>query len=207
MTAGSGIVAAGNVRDFFRESVHQAVDNQGVQADDHTVHYVVNLLTLFTRADELYADGAAGRGLPALAHMLREAVDAEDAAEQERGLQRLGDMALFIAGFFPDALARRPVDVDYYIRMGGGAYGTLAERVRRSPRRGVFGKVFEELGEKFDRFVDVIGEVSDAGRVHSPADTLRIYEVWMKTGSERLRRKLGELGIVPIAGSASRSRH
>ncbi len=207
MSAPSGIVAAGNVRDFFRETVHQAVDNQGVQADDHTVHYVVNLLTLFTRADELYADGAPGRGLPALALLLREAVDAEDPAVQERGLQRLGDMALFIAGFFPDALARRPVDVDYYIRMGGGAYGTLAERMRRSPRRGVFGQVFEELGEKFHRFVDVIGEVSDAGRVHSPADTLRLYEIWMKTGSERLRRKLGDLGIVPVANAVTLSRH
>lgn len=207
MSGGPSIVAAENVRDFFRETVHRAVENQGVDADDHTVHYVVNLLTLFTRADELYADGAPGRGLPALALLLHQAVDAEDPALQERGLQRLGDMALFIAGFFPDALARRPVDVDYYIRMGGGAYGTLAERVSRSPRRGVFGKVFAELGEKFDRFVDVIGEVSDSGRGHTPADTLRLYEVWMKTGSERIRRRLRDLGIVPISASLSRAQH
>lgn len=204
---GAGIVPADNVREFFRESVEQAVSNQRVEAGDHTVAYVVNLLTLFTRADELYPDGAPMRGLPALAKLLRAAVDSDDPAVQARVLQRLGDLALFIAGFFPDALARRPVDVDYYVRMGGGAYGTLAERVRGSRRGRALGPVFEELGEKFPIFVDVIGEVSDTGRVHTQADILRIYEVWVKTGSARLGRKLGELGIQPPAASVSRAHH
>ena len=47
-------------------------------------------------------------------------------AERERGLQRLGDVSLFVAGFFAHSFARKLIDIDYHIAMGGQAYGTLA---------------------------------------------------------------------------------
>ena len=92
MTAACGIVAAGNVRDFFRESVHQAVANQGVKADDHTVHYVVNLLTLFSRSEEFFEDYGESYGLRPLALMMADAAEARSAAERNYALQRIGDV-------------------------------------------------------------------------------------------------------------------
>ncbi|MEJ2514840.1 MAG: hypothetical protein P8080_05170 [Gammaproteobacteria bacterium] len=198
------ILPSANVREFFRESVDEALSRQRVRAEDHTVHYVVNLLTLFARAEELYEDRS---GLRPLASMLGEAVEAPTETERDRAMQRLGDVALFVAGFFPDYFARRCVDVDYYIRMGGSAYSWLAERSRQSVQVRAFGQVFAELSEKFGQFVEVIGEVSEQGRSYTDADIMRLYELWLRTGSARASRRLRELGVEPTEGASSRLTH
>ena len=203
-SASGRIMPSTNVREFFRDSVDEALSRQKVRADDDTVHYVVNLLTLFARAEELYEDQA---GLRPLAAMLGEAAEAPTAAHRERAMQRLGDVALFVAGFFPDYFARRCVDVDYYIRMGGSAYSWLAERARQSAQVRVPGQVFAELSEKFGQFVDVIGEVSEQGRSYTPADIMRLYELWLATGSARASRRLRELGVQPTEAASSRATH
>lgn len=207
MTTSNGgrrILPSHNVREFFRECVDEVIARQRVEAGDHTVHYVVNLLTLFSRAEELYEEGD---GLKPLAAMLRDAVDAPSDPHRDRAMQRLGDVALFVAGFFPDYFARRSVDVDYYIRMGGSAYAWLAGRARHSTQVRAFGGIFAELGEKFGAFVEVIGEVSEQGRTYTPADIMRLYELWLRTGSARASRRLKELGIQPPASGTSLRTH
>jgi hypothetical protein len=198
------VVASPNVRAFFKESLGEALTRQKVEAEDHTVHYIVNLLTLFTRSEELYGDTPPGRPIPPLARMLAEAVDAENDRDRDRQLQRLGDVALFMAGFFPDFLARKPVDVDYYIRMGGAAYGSLADRASPSPRQDAFGAVFAELADKFAAFVDAIGEIADLGRRYTSRDIIRLYELWLATGSRRARTRLDALGVQFVAVSPAR---
>lgn len=70
-----------------------------------------------------------------------------------------------------------------------------------------FGSIFNELAEKFPVFVDVLGEISDLGRSYTPSDVLRLYELWIRTGSARADRRLKELGVQTFAGSASRAAH
>lgn len=208
-TAGSRrrIVRSVNVQEFFRDSLDAAIARQKIEADDHTVHYVVNLLALYTRADELYDDVPTGRRLPPLATLFAVASEARSAQERYQALRRLGDLALFMAGFFPDALARRPVDVDYYIRMGGCAYGTLASTPPATTRQRAFASVFGELAGKFGEFVEAIGEIAERGRRYTPRDILRLYERWLATGSERTRQRLDELGVQLSPATASRTSH
>jgi hypothetical protein len=202
------IIPSHDVREFFRDSVGEALSRQSVQAEDHTVHYVVELLAGFTRSEDFHEAGQQGaRTLRPLALMLSDAVDAPTEADRDRAMRRLGDVALFVAGFFPDAFARRSVDVDYCIRMGGTAYSWLAERARYSAQVRAFGGIFSELSEKFAAFVEVLGEISDQGRSYTSADVLRLYELWVRTGSARADRRLRELGIQPLAGSVSRAEH
>jgi hypothetical protein len=203
------IIASRNVREFFRDSVGEALSKQSLTAEDHTVHYVVELLTGFTRAEEFHEAGqhSRARTLRPLALMLKDAVDAPTEADRDRAMRRLGDVALFVAGFFPDTFARRSVDVDYCIRMGGTAYSWLAERARYSAQVRAFGGIFSELSEKFAMFVEVLGEISDLGRSYTPADVLRLYELWVRTGSARADRRLRELGIQPVSGAVSRLEH
>jgi hypothetical protein len=199
-------VASPNVREFFKDSVGTALERQQVVADDHTIHYLVNMLTLFTRADELFADAPEGRRLPPLATLLAAAVEAPSARDSDRALQRLGDVALFMAGFFPDFFARRPVDVDYYIHMGGAAYSTLADRTRSVSHGRALAETFAELADKFAAFVDVIGEIADLGRRYTPRDILRLYELWLATGSPRARLRLDALGV-QVSPNAGTARH
>jgi hypothetical protein len=187
--------------------VDEALTRHSVDADDHTVHYVVNLLTLFTRADDFYGDVPAGKGLPPLARMFADASEAESDVDRDRHLQRLGDVALFMAGFFPDYFERKPVGVDYCIRRGGAAYGTLAERSKQMIRRRALADIFEELAEKFGMFVDVLGEIADLGRRYTSSDVLRLYDLWLTTGSRRARARLDALGVPSAVATSEPSRH
>jgi hypothetical protein len=132
--------------------------------------------------------------MPPLVNLFANAVEASTAAERERALQRLGDISLFIAGFFAHGFARRLVDIDYHIAMGGRAYGALADALARGPRR-VLATVYAELAAKFQPLVDALGEISDAARTYTQADALRLYEIWLRTGSARARGLLAQLGV------------
>lgn len=196
-----------NLRDYFRESIDTAIDNQGVNVDDHAAHYVVNLLTLFSRSEELYEEQGDCYGLKPLALMLVDATDANSTEERNFSLQRIGDVALFIAGFFADSLAHKLVDIDYYIHMGGNAYGSLSDETRGTVRGRALGGVYEELAQKFPIVVDVLHEVRDNARDSTDVDVLRTYEIWLRTGSNRAKALLRQQGVIPISNSVSRVRH
>src|SRR5512138_2340732 len=89
------VVAVPNLREFFHDSMQKALRNQKVDVDDHTEHYVVNVLTMFARSEELYEQTAEGTRLKPLAHMLADASEATTTDQRERALRRLGDVSLF----------------------------------------------------------------------------------------------------------------
>ena len=122
-------------------------------------------------------------------------------------MKRLGDVALFISGVFADSLNRKLVDVDYYIAMGGNAYSYLSDNSRNAVRWQVFSDVFDELANKFTLFVDVLGEVCEQAHFNRDTDVMRLYEIWMRTGSKRAQQRLQKLGIQPIHASLSQQKH
>jgi hypothetical protein len=200
------VIAVNNLQEFFRDALNAAMSHQKLSVRDHTEHYVVNLLTLFSRSDALYETTQRGPRLKPLVVMLADALEAPTASERNRGLQRLGDVALFIAGFFAGSFARKLVDVDYHIAMGGRAYGSLADSLVRGPERSL-ADVFAELAQKFQRLVDALNEVSELSYTHTARDILRLYEIWMKTGSRRAQMLLRRLGVEPTAAAVTRFQH
>jgi len=201
-----------SLKEFFRDALHDALSHQHVAVEDQTEHYVVNLLTLFSDANALFEkDGGDAKTeqrsrLKPLAVMLGEALEAPTHEARFRGLQRLGDVSLFIAGFFSAGFARKLVDIDYHIAMGGRAYGTLADNAGPA-RAQVLRRVFAELAAKFTPMVDALNEISETSYQHSDRDRLRLYELWVKTGSERSRGLLRKLGIEPAPAARSLIAH
>ena len=198
------VVAVPNLREFFHDSVQKALRNQRVDVDDHTEHYVVNVLTMFARSEELYEQTPEGVRLKPLAHMLADAAAAQSAQQRDETLRRLGDVSLFIAGFFAQIFSRKLVDVDYHIAMGGRAYGTLAENMRGTLRGQAYAALFLELAGKFQRLVDVLNDVAEMAYTHTDKDILRLYEIWLKTGSPRAFSILQRLGVAPVQVGARR---
>lgn len=197
----SSAIAVMNLREFFHDSVQQALKHQHVDVEDQTEHYVVNVLTTFARSEALYESAGESTGLPPLVNMLSAAMEAPTPEQRNQLLQRLGDVSLFVAGFFAHSFARKLVDIDYHIAMGGRAYGTLADSMR-AVRRQAFAGVYAELAGKFQRMVDVLNDVAEMARPATDKDVLRLYEIWLKTGSPRARRLLSQLGVAPVAVSA-----
>lgn len=192
----TAIIATQNVRDYFAQSVNSAISHQRIDAMQPTTDYVVDLLVSYTRSERLFETTPDGKRLTPLAMLYFEALQAESPAARNRSLQRLGDLALFITGLFADSLHRKLVDVDYYIAMGGNAYAYLADNVRSG--EAVTRDVFEELSAKFVNFVDVLMEVAEQARPACQSDVLKLYELWVKTGSQRAAGQLRNMGIVPM---------
>jgi hypothetical protein len=201
------LVAVSSLREFFRDAFHAASEHQHLDIDEQAEQYVVNLLTMFSRADALYERTPEGLRIRPLAHMLADALEAPTAAARHRGLQRLGDVSLFIAGFFARSFARKLIDIDYHIAMGGNAYSSLADTLQRSFSGRSVAPVYAQLAGKFQGLVDALNEVSDMSHRHSDADVLRLYEIWMKTGSPRARGLLKQLGVEPVMVAGARREH
>jgi hypothetical protein len=191
-----GVLTVANLREYFHGELQGALAHRHVEVEDQTEQYIVNLLTLFARSEQLFERTPEGVRLKPLAHMLAASLEARTSAERERALQRLGDVSLFVAGFFAHSFARKLVDIDYHIAMGGGAYGTLAAGLAHT-RRQVLARVFAELAAKFLPVVEALGEIADSARQYTQADVLRLYEIWLKTGSTRAQSLLRQLGVEP----------
>src|SRR5450432_3704049 len=173
--AGS-VVAVTSLREFFRDAFHAASEHQHLAMDENAEAYVVNLLTMFSRADALYERTPEGLRIKPLARMLAESLEAPTASARQRSLQRLGDVSLFVAGFFARSFARKLIDIDYHIAMGGNAYSSLADTMQRSLSGRCVAAIYAQLAEKFQRLVDALNEISEMSYCHSDADILRLYE-------------------------------
>src|SRR5437764_10012466 len=92
--------------EYFKELVEGALAHQRLHAGELTAYYVVNLLTGFLQRP-------AGDDSP-LAIRLAQALES-GGVRQRAALREIGDLSLFISGFFADSLRRKPVDVDYYV--------------------------------------------------------------------------------------------
>jgi hypothetical protein len=175
------------VEGFFHDEVDRAFRDRGLEPGTLVEHYVVQLLAAY-----------AAQGIPEgpLALKLAAAVDATP-RERRRGLREIGDTSLYLSGFWADSLADKLVDVDYYIELGGSAYGELA-RGGSGWTNDPYGEVFAELAANFVSFVEVLAIVSR--RTTHPAnneDVLRLYRRWKRTGSQVAAARLAALGVVP----------
>ncbi|MEA3133646.1 MAG: hypothetical protein QOG17_1492 [Gammaproteobacteria bacterium] len=206
MSAGS-LVAVSSLREFFRDAFHTASEHQRLKIDEQAEQYVVNVLTMFSRADALYERTPDGLRIKPLAHMLAEALEAPTTFARQRSLQRLGDVSLFVAGFFARSFARKLIDIDYHIAMGGNAYSSLADTMPRSLSGRWIAAIYMPLAQKFQRLVDALNEVSEMSYQHTDADILRLYEQWMKTGSPRAHGLLNKLGVQPVKQGGFRREH
>ena len=204
--ASKRVLPVANLREFFKDALHGALEKRQLSVEDQTEHYVVNLLTLFSRSEALYDTTSEGTRLKPLVVMLSEALEARSTGDRNRGLQRLGDVSLFIAGFFAQSFARKLIDIDYHIAMGGRAYGALADTMSRGKGR-VLGQVFNELSQNFQPMVDALNELSETSYSHSDKDILRLYEIWLKTGSRRSYDILKRLGVEPTAAGGTAFAH
>lgn len=192
-----------SVKEHFHKTLAAALASRQVEAEEDTVYYLVNLLEHFSKAENLFTPTPDGLRIPPLALLYGQALEARDMETRHYLLRRLGDIALLIGGVFPGSLSRALVDVDYYIGMGGGAYSCLSDMAHCSRRIRPLKGVFKELSEKFTDFVDVFAEVGEYSQLNSSLDTLRLYEIWAKTGSPRAASRLRKMGVEPVTGACN----
>ena len=192
------ILSGLGAREYFQDAIQTALVNQRFSASGEAVIYIVNLLTVFLRSEKLFECTPEGFMIKPLALIYDDALSASSETDRSQSMQRLGDVALFISGLYANSLGRCLVDVDYYITMGGNAYGYLADSPRYTQCQTGLKTLFDELAGKFAGFVEILAEVGEQSNISGNMDILRLYEIWRCTGSERAANKLRGFGIHPI---------
>ena len=188
-----------NVTEFFREAVTEALKTRDVAASEPTEFYLVNLLTQFLNVNQLDQEPVALK--------LVAAKEAQTPDARAKTLREIGDTTLYLSGFFSESLTRRTVDLDYYISMGGAAYGQLATMVGSTRTTGpeFFRAAYLELSRKFAEFVAVLTAVRDAMGIPRSSNLIRMCEEWVRTGNDALERRLRESGVVALPTRGGRN--
>jgi hypothetical protein len=186
---------------YFADLVKKGMEFRKISPDANVESYLVNLLNYYLDARNLFEETPyeGQKKTKTLAELYLVAQNSEPAVRAEL-LKRLGDKSLYISGFFGDSLQRKLVDVDYYAEMGGVAYGTLAHYADDSTA-----KVYSLFSKRFIEFVDVLTYISQSSEVHNDQNILRLYDRYIKTGSELAREKLIEIGIVTLPRDSTKS--
>lgn len=184
-----------NPGEYFQGAVAGAVASLKLEVSEHAQVYLVQLLGHYIKTENFYPVDAEGKPADTLTLQLAAALEEESAEARAKRLRQLGDFSLYVAGFFSDSFKRKLIDVDYYIGMGGAAY----ENVARLEDKKSKAQLFLELAKKFPVFVDILSQISEETGFNSDnhQDLLRKYDLWAKTGSDRLAKQLAKAGIVP----------
>jgi hypothetical protein len=179
-----------NMKEFFRARVHDSLDHAGLDTSDMVEFYLVNLLDEYREAAKLFSVEGDGPIMKPLAILLKDAMEGDDVTRRKY-LKKLGDTALYISGFFADYIHRSLVNMEYYISMGGSAYGSLSTLAKKQTLQ----ELYYELALHFGNLVNVLAEISPWSQHLDNKRLVQIYALWLESGDERLEEILKREGI------------
>lgn len=203
----SSIVEASSMEFFFHGCISDTVSTRKIKVCEETIVYLTHLLAQFSRSQRFFSNDKNGIGLQPLALLYTSALASQNDTEKKELLKRLGDLALFVSGWFAQGLERKNISLDYYIEMGELAYQWLGEAHDVSSRNRALAETFSDLSQYFSEFVDVLNEIHLTMEGSSNEDLLRIYELWLRTGSKKVAELLRTRGIEVNHGMISQTRH
>jgi len=151
---------ATNLESYFHDTIRDISGEKNIEINDHTLWYLTNLLTRYSRSDHFFDYRPESGTLTPLAEYYKQALEAETDHERRLHLQRLGDVAIFVSGLFAPALDKRIVGLNYYISMGETAYGCLADGGGSTARDKALCEIFDDLARRFSGFVAILSEVN-----------------------------------------------
>jgi hypothetical protein len=187
-----------NLESFFHGVLDDAMRQKQVAATEAAEVYLVSLLADYARPDAL-SSAALERPVTLL---LDEALNAPGQERFER-LRVLGDGVLYVSGFFAQHLETRGVEVRYVTSLGARAYDN-AGRMLRGAANDNAPDLFFELAENFERFAQLLNAVAEKlqlAAAPSSLGLLKLYERWLKTGSQELGSELMQRGVLPVRGA------
>lgn len=181
--------------EYFHQVVEEAMVSRNMDTFPLARTYLVSLLKNYIHTENLFdTENESGKKTrETLAEMFLKAQNSTQTVRIEL-LKKLGDVSLYVSGFFGDSFQRKIIDIDYYIDMGGVAYASLAQEIKEDTSR----KVFTEYSSRFLDFVDLLDHISQKSQITNDENILRLYEKYLKTGSPRAKEILEEKGILTL---------
>ncbi|MFK8137438.1 MAG: hypothetical protein AB8E15_03670 [Bdellovibrionales bacterium] len=180
---------------YFLDLIEEAYSRVSIRPEPQVKKYLSQLLVHYVKSDNLFLlDEDEGRfKQPTLAEMYFKAIESPK-EDRRNWLKRLGDTSLYIAGIFGDSLQRKMNDLDYYVDMGGTAYSHLATEVEGSETA----TIYREISKNFTSYLDIYTYISQTTLSTDNKNLLRLYENYVRTGSEIAKQHLLDEGILTL---------
>lgn len=179
----------------FAELLKEACAHRNFQILPASETYILNMLNHYIDSRNLFSplilDQESERLPDTFAELYLTALNSDD-PKNRTYMKILADKALYLSGFFGDSLQRRSVDIDYYMGIGASAYSNLAAWTKEETTAAVY----STFSKKFIDYADLLSYISDKSALQSEQNILKLYERYVKTGSDLARDKLAELGVV-----------
>ena len=195
------LLTSGNLRDYFREALGQAMGESMVRLTQHCQLYLINLLSEFSRSENVYAGTDYGE-TPTLAVLMSRAAQAEP-QEAVRIYKHLGDSSLYLSGYFNESVENQTVSVDYYQTMGESAYAQVAGQIRYSEAKS--SALFMELAERFGDLIGILNAMSFHGAQIKPKnqtlkdkDVFELIKRYRRTQNPEILKVLQKAGVSPL---------
>jgi hypothetical protein len=187
--------------EFFRDKVNEAAHSLHIELEEHIEFYLVNLLSEFAIQPPANQPSDIGGIETPLVFMLERALEAPP-ERRLKIMKKMGDVSLYVSGYFQDYFNRKLFNVSYYMDMGRSAYQSVSHLMSDVHGDEHFASMYGELSTKFHQCVDIFATIADGTNSgKSQTGLLEIYARWNDTKSERLERQLSLRGIHPIAVS------
>ena len=172
--------------EYFRQRVASVMKQQQAEIDHEVEFYIVNMMCDFIQPQKVASSFDQPLALNLLAAM--EATG----SEQQLKFKALGDVSVYVAGFFQESLVRRCTSIDYHAKIGAVAYRALAALVCGRER-----SLYEKVAASVTQMIDIMAEVGAAEGMHHSSDILSTYSRWLRNQSERSYKALLAAGIDP----------
>ncbi len=182
--------------EHFTEVVKEACQQRQVKTQPQNEVYLVQLLKFYLDSKNLHQpleQDTTEKPPDTFAEMYLQAMNSETTKKKEL-MRTVADRALYLTGFFADSFQRKIVDIDYYVEIGSAAYSNLSSLTKED----TMSKVFKNFSHRFQDYVEVLNYISEKSLVQADQNILRLYDRYLRTGSDLAREKLVELGVVTL---------
>lgn len=160
---------------FLALELKESMTSQGVTASPPTEAYLGGILMRFAKPETLHnrAEGRATHQL--LFKMRHQAASTPDAGARYASYRDLGDLSLFMAGFFYARVRRGVMGEEYYVEIGRRAYATVATIVAARQGKEVV-EMYAEMADRFPLFRNAFEETADRVRIDGDRSLIRLCE-------------------------------
>ncbi len=182
--------------EHFSQAIHEACKQRHINAHPQIEAYLVQILKQYLVSQNFHQplqQDSAEKPPDTFAEMYLMAMNAESPKNKEL-MRTVADRALYLTGYFAESLQKKVVDFDYYTEIGAAAYYNLSVWTKED----TLSSVFTTFSKRFNDFVDVLNYVSEKSQIQSDSNVLKLYDRYLRTGSELAREKLNELGVITL---------
>jgi len=185
-----------SAEEHFSEVIKEACVETQVKAHPQIEAYLVQILKHYLISKNFHRpvqEDSTEKPPDTFAEMYLTAMNSESPRNKEL-MRTVADRSLYVTGFFAESLHKKIVDVDYYADIGSAAYHNLAVWTKED----TLSTIFTTFSKRFKEFVNVLNYVSEKSSIQGDQNVLKLYDRYLRTGSDLAREKLNELGVVTL---------